>query len=132
MMEALEIAFRRCMQRRYPDIQDETAATVAYALWHKALLEQGWEPVPLTWCGRTVAVALVNGPEIHFETLEDGAAGAVRALERHVVRPTVQVYGFASTTVMADNPGGLAFCRRMGFEGEEETPDGQIRLTRRA
>lgn len=132
MTDHLEIAFRRCMQRRYPDIKDETATAVAYVMWQGALAQQGWETVPLNWRGRTIAVALVNGPEIHFETLEDNAGWAVRSLERHVVRPTVKVYGFATTTVMADNARGLAFCRRMGFEVEEETPDGITRLCRRA
>lgn len=88
---------------------------------------EGWQVEPIRVDGVVVGATLVNGPEIHLASWER-PKGSARATARSILRKVVDQHGFAITKVLKDNPAGLAFCLRLGFEiGREEA--GVIHLT---
>lgn len=82
---------------------------------------------PIDHLGDVIGCILARGPEIHL-TAWRRPPGSMRRLVRQVLLDTIERWGYARTAVMADNPAGLAFCRRLGFEveGEEATEYGPI------
>mgnify|MGYP003387552726 CR=1 FL=1 len=99
--------------------------TVSLGEW--MTLAPWWEFTPITVAGRVVGATMVCGHEIHLASWERPKA-STRSCARNILRAVIERKGYATTTVLADNPAGLAFCRRLGFVVDNEE-NGVIRLT---
>jgi hypothetical protein len=85
-----------------------------------------WNVLPLTEQGRVIGGVLLKENELHVGYGKKPKA-SIRSYIKEILGGVIDEYGFAVTTVMADNPTGLHFCERLGFVklGEE---NGTIRL----
>jgi hypothetical protein len=85
-----------------------------------------WSVVPLHEDGQVIGGVLVKENELHVGYGEKPRA-SIRPYIKEILGGVIGKYGFAMTTVQADNPAGLRFCERLGFVklGEE---NGTIRL----
>ena len=85
-----------------------------------------WSVVPLHENGQVIGGVLIKENELHVGYGEKPRA-SIRPYIKEILGGVIGKYGFAMTTVQADNPAGLRFCERLGFVklGEE---NGTIRL----
>ena len=85
-----------------------------------------WEVVPLYENGQIIGGVLTKENELHVGYGEKPKA-SIRPYVKKILGGVLNKYGFAMTTVQADNLAGLRFCERLGFVkyGEE---GGTIRL----
>ena len=85
-----------------------------------------WEVVPLYENGQIIGGVLAKENELHVGYGEKPKA-SIRLHIKKTLGAILDKYGFAVTTVQADNLAGLRFCERLGFVklGEE---NGTIRL----
>ena len=85
-----------------------------------------WSVVPLHEDGQVIGGVLIKENELHVGYGEKPRA-SIRPYIKEILGGVIGKYGFAMTTVQADNPAGLRFCERLGFVklGEE---NGTIRL----
>jgi hypothetical protein len=85
-----------------------------------------WSVVPLHEDGQVIGGVLIKENELHVGYGEKPKA-SIRPYIKEILGGVIGKYGFAMTTVQADNPAGLRFCERLGFVklGEE---NGTIRL----
>ena len=85
-----------------------------------------WEVVPLYENGQIIGGVLAKENELHVGYGEKPKA-SIRPYVKKILGGVLNKYGFAMTTVQADNLAGLRFCERLGFVklGEE---NGTIRL----
>jgi RimJ/RimL family protein N-acetyltransferase len=85
-----------------------------------------WSVVPLHEDGQIIGGVLIKENELHVGYGEKPRA-SIRPYIKEILGGVIGKYGFAMTTVQADNPAGLRFCERLGFVklGEE---NGTIRL----
>ena len=85
-----------------------------------------WSVVPLHEDGQVIGGVWVKENELHVGYGEKPRA-SIRPYIKEILGGVIGKYGFAMTTVQADNPAGLRFCERLGFVklGEE---NGTIRL----
>lgn len=109
-----------------------SAAAHPISTWLEAAA--AFEVIPIEHAGETIAAVLRRDAELHIASWTR-PRGSTRAVVRKVLLDTIERWGYASTLVMADNPAGLRFCRRLGFEveGADETDGGTVyRLTCRS
>ena len=85
-----------------------------------------WEVVPLYENGRVIGGVLSKDNELHVGYGEKPRA-SIRPYIKEILGGVIGKYGFAVTTVQADNPAGLRFCERLGFVKLSEE-NGTIRL----
>jgi hypothetical protein len=85
-----------------------------------------WEVIPLTESGRVIGGVLVKDNEIHVG-YGVKPIGCIRAYIRAILGGVIDKYGFAITTVQAENLVGLRFCERLGFV-KLSANDGKILL----
>lgn len=78
---------------------------------------EGYSAHPIDYMGNVIGAVLCRGAEIHLSAWQR-PRGSMRKLVRQVLQESIDRWGYATTTVMADNPAGLEFCRRLGFEVE--------------
>jgi hypothetical protein len=85
-----------------------------------------WAVIPLYENGQIIGGVLAKDNELHVGCGEKPKASA-RSYIKEILGGVIDKYGFAVTTVQADNSAGLRFCERLGFVklGEE---GGTIRL----
>lgn len=109
-----------------------SASACPISTWLEAA--SAFEVIPIEHAGETIAAVLRREAEVHIASWER-PRGSTRSVVRKVLLDTIERWGYASTMVLADNPAGLRFCRRLGFEveGAYATEGGTvIRLTCRS
>lgn len=111
-------------------MRELTAYDFSYFVWENSgarrwpfadWLHQTWsfEFRPIFDGGELIAVAMIKDNEVHIASNRK-PKGSARAAVRSILVPIIEQYGFAKTSVIADNAAGLAFCRRLGFVVERE------------
>jgi hypothetical protein len=85
-----------------------------------------WSVVPLHEDGQVIGGVLIKENELHVGYGEKPRA-SIRPYIKEILGGVIGKYGFAMTTVQADNPAGLRFCERLGFVKLSEE-NGTIRL----
>jgi len=98
---------------------------VSLEMWE--IVTKEWEIDPITVAGKTVGAIMVKGTEMHL-ALWEKPKGCARAAPLVALRKVLAQWGYATTRVLADNPAGLTFCRRIGFVVDKEE-NGVIWLT---
>lgn len=78
-----------------------------------------WEAFPIIDQGQIIGALVRRGNELHLGVNRRPRTLATRYL-RAVLANTIAHYGYATTKVGKDNPAGVAFCRRLGFETFDE------------
>ena len=73
-----------------------------------------YDIVPVTKAGKVIGGVMLKGNEIHVG-LGERAKASVRWYIRECLNRTLDKYGFALTSVQAQNSVGLRFCQRLGF-----------------
>lgn len=73
-----------------------------------------WTVTPLTENGEVIGGVLSKGNEVHVG-LGKKLKSSARRYIRGCLNKTLDNYGFALTSVQAQNSGGLRFCQRLGF-----------------
>lgn len=73
-----------------------------------------YDIVPMTESGKVIGGVMLKGNEIHVGLGERIKASARRYI-RECLNRTLDNYGFALTSVQAQNSVGLRFCQRLGF-----------------
>jgi N-dimethylarginine dimethylaminohydrolase len=73
-----------------------------------------YDIVPMTESGKVIGGVMLKGNEIHVGLGERIKASARRYI-RECLNRTLDKYGFALTSVQAQNSVGLHFCQRLGF-----------------
>lgn len=74
-----------------------------------------WEVIPVIDGQEVIGAVIRQGPELHVGVTRTPGR-SLRWLVHQVLAKTVAMHGHATTRVLKDNPAGLAFCRRLGFE----------------
>ena len=73
-----------------------------------------YDILPLTESGKVVGGVMAKGNELHIGIGTQFKASARRYIREYFNR-TLDKYGFALTSVQAQNSVGLHFCQRLGF-----------------
>ena len=73
-----------------------------------------WDVIPLLEGGKVIGGVLSKGNELHVGYGEKPKA-SIRRYVKEILNQTIDKYGFAITTVQAQNSAGLRFCKRLGF-----------------
>lgn len=85
-----------------------------------------WDVVPLTERGEVIGGVLSKGNEVHIGYGKKPHT-SIRPHLRRTLGEVLNKYGYAVTTVQAENEAGLRFCKRLGFVKLSEE-GGTIRL----
>jgi len=89
-----------------------------------------WSVVPLHEDGQVIGGVLIKENELHVGYGEKPRA-SIRPYIKEILGGVIGKYGFAMTTVQADNSAGLRFCERLGFvKLDEENGTIQLRCDR--
>lgn len=105
---------------------------LAKLVWEHSTVKQKGIPLE-AWCmhayqyqlepiyddDELIAAVMIKDNEVHIASKRK-PKGSPRAVVRRILVPIINRWGYARTTVMADNAAGLAFCRRLGFVVERE------------
>ena len=73
-----------------------------------------WAFIPLTENGEVIGAVMQKGNELHIGYGKKAKSSILRHI-RKPLRDAITNYGFAETSVMANNPAGLKFCKRLNF-----------------
>jgi hypothetical protein len=75
-----------------------------------------WKCIPLYEDGEIIGGVIVKLNEIHIGYGKRPKAASIRRYIKEILNKTIRKYGHAVTAVRKDNPAGLGFCKRLGFE----------------
>jgi hypothetical protein len=81
-----------------------------------------WEFVELKEGENVIGAVMVKENELHIGYSKKPKFSIKKHL-KDTLRKTIDLYGFAITSVMKSNEKGLKFCKRLGFEIEREDQD---------
>ena len=80
-----------------------------------------WRLIPIAKDGKIQGIGLMLDNAMHLEIIDKADAKSVlRRAIRAMLRPAIATWGFAKTTVQADNAEALEFCKRLGFKPVRE------------
>lgn len=83
---------------------------------------QDWEFVELKEGDDVIGAVMVKENELHIGYSKKPKF-SIRKHLKDTLRKTIDLYGYATTTVMKSNEKGINFCKRLGFEIEKEDQD---------
>ena len=83
---------------------------------------QDWEFVELKEGNDVIGAVMVKENELHIGYSKKPKF-SIRKHLKDTLRKTIDLYGYATTTVMKSNEKGINFCKRLGFEVEKEDQD---------
>lgn len=83
---------------------------------------QDWEFVELKEGDDVIGAVMVKENELHIGYSKKPKF-SIRKHLKDTLRKTIDLYGYATTTVMKSNEKGINFCKRLGFEVEKEDQD---------
>lgn len=93
----------------YESVKDRL--TISLNDFNKCLID--WEIIPLRQNNEVIGAIMQKGTELHIGYGKPSKAsirGHLMALKN-----VIDKYGYATTSVLKDNPKGLNFCKRLGF-----------------
>lgn len=93
----------------YESVKDRL--TISLNDFNKCLVD--WEIIPLRQNDEVIGAIMQKGHELHIGYGKPSKAsirGHLMALKK-----VIDKYGYATTSVLKDNPKGLNFCKRLGF-----------------
>jgi hypothetical protein len=97
--------------------------TKGFEVFAEALKD--WDVIPLTECGKIIGGVLVKGNELHVGCAQRPRSSPIKYVR--LLKSIIDKYGYAVTSVQADNSIGLRFCLRLGFVKLSEA-NGMIQL----
>ena len=83
---------------------------------------QDWEFVELKEGNDVIGAVMVKENELHIGYSKKPKF-SIRKHLKDTLRKTIDLYGYATTTVMKSNKKGINFCKRLGFVIEKEDQD---------
>lgn len=79
---------------------------------------EGWDVIPIYEGNELIGAATRQGTELHVGFIRQGSC--IRRAIRETIGKILKEHGEVTTVVPLTNHKGLTFCRRLGFEVEDE------------